>query len=177
MRVALIAFGVLTLVTAAVPAIASDDEPFSEKCGSAPIGPDVPRDPTLTDAKMAEIKADVVAFIKASDQFQECIDRTLVQGPKLKKDMSPEQISAMQERFARTGVKIISDNQAEKERVGDAFNALVDLRKQGKGAQPPAPKPAAAKPAASAFASAPAGMPPGIRATAQAKPLEKPAAP
>lgn len=177
MRVALIAFGVLTLVTAAVPAIASDDEPFEEKCGTAPFGPDIPKDPAISDAKLAEIKNDVVDFLKTSDQFQDCIDRTLVQGPKLKKDLSREQISAIQDRFARAGVKIMADNQAEKERVGEAFNALVDLRKLDKGAQSPAPKPEAAKPAPPAIASAPAGMLPEVRPTAKAKPLEKPTAP
>lgn len=179
MRGASIALGIFSLaVAAAQPSYASDDAPFEEKCGTAPFGPDIPKDPATPDAKMAEIKSDVVAFLKASDQFQDCIDRTLVQGPKLKKDLSREQISTIQDRFARAGVKIMADNQAEKERVGDAFNALVDLRNGG-GAKPAVAKPDAARPPATApvIPSAPTGMLPDVRPTAKAKPLEKPAAP
>lgn len=173
MRAGTVVLGLVSLTLAAyAPALASPDtEPFEEKCGTAPFGPDIPNEAAMSDAKIAELKADVVAFIKSSDQFQECIDRTLVQGPKLKKNTPPEQVTAIQDRFARTGVKIMADNQAEKERVGDAFNALIDLRKTGGGTA--AAKPAASVPAAPEGAQPVAAKAAG-RATSRAKPLEKP---
>lgn len=156
-----------------------NENAFEDKCGSAPFGPDIPSDPTgVTEEKLTEIKNDVVAFIKTSDQFQDCIDSTLRQGPKLDKKLTREQIERVQDRFAREGVKIMSDNQAEKERIGEAFNALVDARKKGGAAPKP---PAAPKPqAAPAIPNAPAGMlpvAPDARPTAKAKPIEKPVSP
>jgi hypothetical protein len=178
MRYGAVISGVLAFaVTAGAPAFALDREIFEEKCGSSPFAPSIPTDPSIPDAKVAEIKADVLTFIKESDRFQECIERTMAEGPKVKKDMTREQVEAAQNRLDRLGVTMINGNQAEKERIGNAFNALIDLRIAKAQMKPAASaKPEVAKPEASLqIPTAPAGMLPSARPTAAAKSVEKPA--
>jgi hypothetical protein len=115
----------------ALPAPAAQFKEFEDNCGAAPYGPDIKMDPAISDEKVAELRKDVLAFIKASDQFQDCVTRMMDAGPTFKKeDASREKRIAIAVRFEREAQKIISDNQAEKERVGDDFNKLVELRKK-----------------------------------------------
>jgi hypothetical protein len=176
MRYGAVISGVLAFaVTAGTPAFASNREIFEEKCGSSPFAPSIPTDPSIPDARVAEVRADVVTFIKESDRFQACIERTMAEGPKVKKDMTREQVEAAQNRFGRVGVTMISGNQAEKERIGNAFNAFIDLRKGAATKKPAAMKPEPAKSEASLQIPAPpAGMLPSVRPTAAARPVEKP---
>lgn len=153
---------------------------YQERCGTAPIGPDIAQNPAISDEKMAELKKDVVTFIKTSDEFQNCIYKVLDEGPTFKKDTSREEILSVGAKFENAGNKIILDNQSEKERIGEAFNSLVDMRHGGSGgSSPKTPKPAAKTTAPAVIPTAPEGMLPtvptgGQRITAKAKPTLKP---
>ena len=145
LRIPLLSASFLYATIALTASAYAADSVFEEKCGSAPFAPDVPTDPSTSTEKLAEVKADVVAFMKASDVFQDCITKTIEIGPKIPKGTTPEQIRTLQDRFGRDAYKIVDQNQTDKERVGDAFNTLVDMRKNA-GSTPkaePAPKPAA----------------------------------
>jgi hypothetical protein len=116
----------------ASPAAASGKYPeFEDNCGTAPFGPEIKFDVTIDDAKMAELRKDVTDFIKASDQFQDCVNRMLQAGPKFDKKLdTAEKRQEFGTRWIREGMLIIDQNQTEKEKVGDDFNKLVELRKK-----------------------------------------------
>lgn len=127
---------VLTLLTAASlaaanAAAAGQFKEFEDNCGAAPYGPDVKMDASITEEKLTELRKDVTDFLKASDQFQDCVTKIMDAGPTFKKeDDTREKRIAIATRFEREASKLIDDNQAEKERVGDEFNKLVELRKK-----------------------------------------------
>ncbi|HAH08499.1 MAG TPA: hypothetical protein DCL48_00195 [Alphaproteobacteria bacterium] len=163
----------------AAPAFATEEDIFTQTCGNAPFAPVVPASPPTTQEAMTELKNDVTDFIKGSDLFQDCVTRVLDQGPKLKESWSDDQKKSAQRRFLKTAEKIILDNQEDKERTGNAFNVLVELRTGGKAA----PTPAASKPAEKAAApaiienidtSTAAAL---VTGTAKARPQVKPATP
>lgn len=115
---------------AAGAAMAGQFKEFEDNCGTGPFGPAVKMDATISDEKLNELRKDVLDFIKASDQFQECVTKILDGGPTFKKeDDSREKRIAIATRFEREASKIIDENQSEKERVGADFNKLLELRK------------------------------------------------
>jgi hypothetical protein len=120
-----------TIVMAA-PGHANKFPEFEDNCGTAPFGPEIKQDAAITDEKMTELRKDVTDFIKASDQFQECVNRILDGGPKFDKKLhdTPEKRESFGKRFVREALLIIDQNQNEKEKVGDDFNKLVELRKK-----------------------------------------------
>ena len=69
----LISFGILSATLALSMPTRAEDSPFEEKCGSAPFAPDIKPDSGTSDAKLSELKKDVVDFMHASDQFQDCV--------------------------------------------------------------------------------------------------------
>jgi hypothetical protein len=118
-------------VCLAASAAAGQYPEFEDNCGNAPFGPDIKMDASIDDAKMGELRKDVTDFIKASDQFQDCVNRMLEAGPKFDKKLdTAEKRQAFGTRWVREGMLIIDQNQTEKEKVGDDFNKLVELRKK-----------------------------------------------
>jgi hypothetical protein len=103
---------------------------YDEQCGSAPYGPSIPTDTSITDAKIAELKTDVLEFLKASDRFQDCVTKIIEEGPTFKKEDSMEKKIQIAKRFERQGLELINDNQSEKEKIGRDYNALIDARKK-----------------------------------------------
>jgi hypothetical protein len=103
---------------------------FEDKCGAAPYGPEITMDGSIDDKKMGELRQDVLDFIKTSDQYQDCVYKTLEIGPKLEKSDPFEKQEDIKRRFGREGMKILDESQSEKERVGSDFNKLIDLRKK-----------------------------------------------
>jgi hypothetical protein len=117
----------------AASASAGQFKEFDDNCGDAPYGPAVKMDAAMSDEKVAELRKDILDFIKASDQFQECVGKIMDGGPTFKKeDDTVEKRIAIAKRFEREATKIIDENQSEKERVGDDFNKLIELRKAAK---------------------------------------------
>ena len=112
-------------------AMAGEFKDFDDNCGSAPYGPDVKMDGAMPDDKVAELRKDVLAFMKASDLYQDCVTKIMEAGPTFKKeDDTREKRMAIGARFEKEALKRIDENQSEKERVGDEFNKLVELRKK-----------------------------------------------
>lgn len=96
----------------------------TERC-SEPYGPVVPDGNTATSEEMKAAKAEVLQFIKDSDDYQACID-AVISDPEEK--MTPQQKQA--------ALKLIDDNQAEKQAVADAYNAALRAYKAKHGASP-----------------------------------------
>lgn len=115
---------------AAAPAHAQKFSEFEDNCGSAPFAPSISTDPAITDAKIDELRKDVLAFLKASDQYQDCLTKIIDGGPTFKKDDTVEKKIATSKRFETQGLKLMDDNQADKERTGDEFNKLIEARKK-----------------------------------------------
>jgi hypothetical protein len=117
-------------LAASSSAMAGQFKEFEENCGTAPFGPDVKQDASISEDKLDELRKDVMAYFKASDQFQECVAKIMDAGPNFKKqDDTREKRIAIATRFEREASKIIDENQSEKERVGADFNKLIELRK------------------------------------------------
>jgi hypothetical protein len=57
--------------------------------------------------------------------------KTAELGPKLDKEDSREKHEEIKQRFGREAMKRLDESQSEKQRVGNDFNRLVDLRKKG----------------------------------------------
>ena len=104
----------VALAMLASPAFAQD------KC-SAPIAPVVPDGKTATVAQLVQANKDVVAFIKSSDDFQNCLVSDLAAATEAakgdKKGLDPAIKKAIEEKG--------DANQKEKERVGKAYNAAA----------------------------------------------------
>jgi hypothetical protein len=100
------------LVLLAAPVLAQD------RC-SAPIAPVVPDGKTAAISAMTQAAKDVVAFIRASDDYQAC----------LVTDLQTQQAAARNAKKAfdksiENAIMAKGDaNQKEKERVGAAYNA------------------------------------------------------
>jgi len=96
----------------AAPAFAQD------RC-SAPIAPVVPDGKVATVAELVQANKDVVAFIKASDEFQNCLVTDLqTQQAEARNNKKPF------DKAIQTAIEAKGDsNQKEKERVGNAYNA------------------------------------------------------
>jgi hypothetical protein len=105
----------------AAPAFAQD------KC-SAPIAPVVPNGRTATVSDLVQANKDVVAFIKASDDYQSCLLADLqsqidaAKDDKDKKGLDP----AIKKAIEAKG----DANQKLKETVGKAYNAAAAAYKQ-----------------------------------------------
>lgn len=125
------AFTAAIALTAVSAAHAQKFKEFDEKCGAGPYGPDVKLDAAITDEQMAELRKDIVDFLKASDEYQDCVMKTAELGPKLDKEDSREKHEEIKQRFGREAMKRLDESQSEKQRVGNDFNRLVDLRKKG----------------------------------------------
>lgn len=65
------------------------------------------------------------AFIKASDDYQTCV----LEAAKAKKAEADAKKQPFDQAIARRAQKQVSDNQAEKERVGKAYNEAVKVFK------------------------------------------------
>jgi hypothetical protein len=77
---------------------------YDDKCGSAPYGPSIPTDTSITDDKITELKADVLEFLKASDRYQDCITKLIEEGPTFKKeDPMEKKIGADRRQSIRKG--------------------------------------------------------------------------
>ena len=98
-------------VMLAAPAFAQD------RC-SAPIAPVVPDGKTATVAQLSQAAKDVVAFIKASDDYQTCILADIAAQDKAAKDNKKTLDPAIRKALEDKG----DANQKEKERVGKAYN-------------------------------------------------------
>lgn len=96
----------------------------TERC-QAPYGPVVPDGNTATSAEMKTAKAEVLQFIADSDQYQSCID-AVIKDPAEK--MTPQQKQA--------ALRLIDQNQQEKQEVADAYNAALRAYKAKHGASP-----------------------------------------
>jgi hypothetical protein len=103
------------LVATVAPALAD-----ASSC-SEPIAPAAVNGATATAQQMKDAHADVVNFIKASDDFQECIGdeykREKAQAAVDKKPMDPTIADQMDAK--------IQSNQGMKEKVGNEYNAAV----------------------------------------------------
>jgi hypothetical protein len=130
MRIHTYAAMTIAALMAASPAQAQKFAEYDDNCGSAPFGPTITTDVTIPDAKVDELRKDVLAFLKASDQYQDCITKIMEGGPTFKKEDPMEKKMQMAKRFEAQGIKLIDDNQSEKERAGNDFNALVEARKK-----------------------------------------------
>ena len=86
------------------------------KCGSLPYGPTLVMDAkTATKQEMENAKEDVVAFIKQSDAYQDCL-------LKLANSLQPN----LTESDLRLIAAAIDRSQKEKEALGNDYNKLVD---------------------------------------------------
>ena len=101
-------------VVATVPAFGQD------RC-SAPIAPVVPNGKTATVAQLSQAAKDVVAFIRASDDYQTCLLAEIAEQDKLAKDPKNPADPAVKKALEAKG----DANQAEKVRVGTAYNAAA----------------------------------------------------
>lgn len=98
---------------------------FAQDRCSAPIAPVVPDGKTATVTQLVQANKDVVAFIKASDEYQNCLLADLQaqvdQAKSDKKDLNP----AIKKAIEAKG----DANQKEKERVGKAYNTAATAYK------------------------------------------------
>ena len=102
------------LMMLAAPAFAQD------RC-SAPVGPVVPDGKTATVAQLVQANKDVVAFIKASDEYQSCLLADLsaqqTEAKNNKKDFDPAIKAAIEAKG--------DANQKQKELVGKEYNTAA----------------------------------------------------
>ncbi|MFT3809750.1 MAG: hypothetical protein QM698_07510 [Micropepsaceae bacterium] len=104
MRFAVAVFALLVAPTAMAGA---------DRC-SAPFGPVVPDGATASQGEMRNARAEVLAFVKDSDTYQDCLVRVM-DDPK----------EEMKEPQKKAVLKQISANQREKEEVATAFNTAL----------------------------------------------------
>ena len=116
-----ICLSTVALVMLAAPAFAQD------KC-MAPVAPVVPNGKTASVSDLVQANKDVVAFIKASDDYQSCLLADLqsqidqAKDNKDKKGLDP----AIKKAIEAKG----DANQKLKESVGKAYNAAAAAYKQ-----------------------------------------------
>ncbi len=89
----------------------------TDRCAE-PFGPVVPDGATATQGEMRNARAEVLAFVKDSDTYQDCLVRVM-DDPK----------EEMKEPQKKAVLKQISANQREKEAVATAFNAALKAYK------------------------------------------------
>lgn len=89
----------------------------TDRCAE-PFGPVVPDGATASQAEMRAARAEVLAFVKDSDTYQDCLVRVM-DDPK----------EEMKEPQKKAVLKQISANQREKEAVATAFNAALKAYK------------------------------------------------
>ena len=105
------------LLISAAPALAQSG------CGGSPIAPAAVDGAKATEAQMKGAHDDVVNFIKASDDYQQCMVNDLARQKKeaaAQKDPKPLDPSIAQGVAAK-----IDANQRTKEKVGTEYNAAV----------------------------------------------------
>lgn len=83
-----------------------------------PYAPVLPTPKTVTKESLHKAKDEVLRFISDSDAFQTCMLAVMAVKDKDEK-LSPQQMQQAQ--------RAIDENQAEKERVGAEYNALVKV--------------------------------------------------
>lgn len=108
----------LVVALAGVSAAFADDDIVAEarqNCGSAPHGEQVPDGKTATKKQMDEANLQVVAFLAASDMYQDCLARTALAKKDKLKPADKQKI-----------LNMIDASQREKEEVGAAYNVSVD---------------------------------------------------
>lgn len=107
-------FSALALVALTSPA-------FAEDSCTTPHAPVVPDGATATKEQVLAARTEVTSFIKASDEYQACLqayyDKELAQAKKDKKKVD----SAIEASFKSKG----DANQKDKERAGNDINAAV----------------------------------------------------
>jgi hypothetical protein len=109
-----ICLSTFALVMLAAPAFAQD------KC-SAPIAPVVPNGRTAAVSDLVQANKDVVAFIKASDDYQSCLLADLQSQIDAAKDNKKELDPAIKKAIEAKG----DANQKLKESVGKAYNTAA----------------------------------------------------
>ncbi|HYK79951.1 MAG TPA: hypothetical protein VEU95_09985 [Micropepsaceae bacterium] len=114
-----ICLSTVALVMLAAPAFAQD------KC-SAPIAPVVPNGRTAAVSDLVQANKDVVAFIKASDDYQSCLLADLQSQIDAAKDNKKELDPAIKKAIEARG----DANQKLKETVGKAYNTAAAAYKQ-----------------------------------------------
>ena len=114
-----ICLSTVALVMLAAPAFAQD------KC-SAPIAPVVPNGRTASVSDLVQANKDVVAFIKASDDYQSCLLADLQSQIDAAKDNKKELDPAIKKAIEAKG----DANQKLKETVGKAYNTAAAAYKQ-----------------------------------------------
>jgi hypothetical protein len=98
----------------AAPAFAQD------RC-SAPLAPVVPDGKAASVTQLSQAAKEVVGFIKASDDYQTCLLAAIAEQDKLAKDPKNPPDPAIKKALEAKG----DANQAEKVRVGTAYNAAA----------------------------------------------------
>ena len=101
-------------VMLAAPALAQD------KC-AAPVAPVVPNGRTAATAELVQAQKDVVAFIKASDDYQVCILAAITAAQNEAKDAKKAPDPAIRKALEAKG----DANQKLKETVGKAYNTAA----------------------------------------------------
>ncbi|HEY4265981.1 MAG TPA: hypothetical protein VGM72_11735 [Micropepsaceae bacterium] len=105
------------LLTAAALAMLAAPAFAQDRC-SAPLAPTVPDGKTASIAQLSQSAKDVVAFIKASDDYQTCLLAAIAEQDKLAKDPKNPPDPAIKKGLETKG----DANQKEKERVGGEYN-------------------------------------------------------
>ena len=107
-------------LSAAVFAVLASPALAQDRC-SAPIAPVVPNGKTASVGELVQANKDVVAFIKASDEYQNCLLADLQaktdQAKSDKKELDPGVKKAIEAKG--------DANQKEKERVGKEYNTAA----------------------------------------------------
>jgi hypothetical protein len=101
-------------VMLAAPALAQD------KC-AAPVAPVVPNGRTAATAELVQAQKDVVAFIRASDDYQVCILAAITTAENEAKDAKKAPDPAIRKALEAKG----DANQKLKETVGKAYNTAA----------------------------------------------------
>jgi hypothetical protein len=114
-----ICLSTVALVMLAAPAFAQD------KC-TAPVAPTVPNGRTAAVSDLVQANKDVVAFIKASDDFQSCLLADLQAQIDAAKENKKELDPAIKKAIEARG----DANQKLKEQVGKAYNTAAAAYKQ-----------------------------------------------
>ena len=119
-----LAFAAAALCLSAAPALADNTcvEPFA---------PTVPHGSSATKEQLLTARNEVTAFIKASDEYQQCILLDVQQ----QRDAARHDQKTLPQEVEDRAKSRIDANQREKERVGKEFNEAV----QGYNAAHPAP--------------------------------------
>jgi hypothetical protein len=108
------------LLTAAACIIIAAPAFGQDRC-SAPLAPVVPDGKTASVAQLSQAAKEVVAFIRASDDYQTCLLAEIAEQDKLAKDPKNPADPAVKKGLEAKG----DSNQAEKVRVGTAYNAAA----------------------------------------------------